>query len=251
MNLRCKFTTSGLPILTVEDTEQLGSDFVKEHQPFALHHPQATDIQAIMHDDMEMTIYDRIITPDCSILGLISFDDLQIPIFDEFMKPNSLRVKAGNVIIDPRLKEVPTRYRFTLMHEVAHWELHKSLYMPSNNRKYIHRCNGYSYVACKRDPKEYGRKNPKQAVEDVEWGEWQADNFAGAVLMPRETFIPAAQDVMRKMGYRDLHIVAGRPDPHRIEVLNSLASMYQVSRRSAKIRMRMLGLYVEPSDKLA
>lgn len=249
MKLECLFSESGLPKIDVDYIERLGSDFVREYQPEALRAPCATNVEALIRDCLYLSIHNEILSPDLSILGLISFKDQKLPIYNDRLEKSSRKVEVGNIIIDPRLKEVPTRYRFTLMHEGSHWILHRTYYENPNKRDYIFRHTGFSYVACKKDPKEYGRKNPKEAETDDEWVEWQADNLTGAIMMPKETFIPAAQAIMREMGYDDLHIVAGRTDPKRYEVLDRLASIFQVSRRSAKIRMRMLGLYVEPAEQ--
>jgi Zn-dependent peptidase ImmA (M78 family) len=249
MKLNCPFSESGLPKIDVEFIEKLGSDFIRENQPEALKTPCAVDVESLIQNNLNLEICNEMLSQDMSILGLISFKDQYLPIYNDFMEQASRYFLVGNIILDPRLREVPTRYRFTLMHEGSHWILHRTYYENPSKRDYIFRHTGFSYVACKKDPKEYSRKNPKEAETDDEWVEWQADNLTGAILMPRETFIPAAQDIMHKLGYEDLHIVAGRPDPKRYEVLDYLADLFQVSRRSAKIRMRILGLYVEPTEQ--
>lgn len=246
MKLDCSFSSSGLPQIDIEFIETLGTNILKEYQPIVLETPCATDIYALIHDCLNLDVYNEILSPDVSVLGLISFKDQILPIYNVQMEKDERKVVVGNIVIDPRLKEIPTRYRFTLGHEAAHWVLHRTFYENPNKRDYIFRHNGFSYVACNKDPKEFGRKNPKEAETDDEWVEWQSDNLAGALLMPRETFVPAAYRIMMDLGYEDLHLVAGRRDSNRDAVLDRLASIFQVSRRSVKIRMRMLGLYVEP-----
>lgn len=247
MQLKCSFSNSGLPQVDIEFLENLGSEILREYQPWVFDVPCATNIYDLIYNHLHLEVYNEILSPDVSILGLISFKDQKLPIYNNRMEKDSREVVVGNIVIDPRLREIPTRYRFTLGHEACHWILHRTFYENPNKRDYIFRHTGFSYVACKKDPKEYGRKNPKEAETDDEWVEWQSDNLTGAIFMPRETFIPAACQIMQDLGYEDMYLVAGRRDPNRDVVLDQLASIFQVSRRSVKIRMRMLGLYVEPS----
>lgn len=245
MKLDCNFTASGLPIVEQEDIERYAEDTLKEKQPEMLKNPSALDVDGLVYS-LHLDKKEAILSRDESILGLISFRKQTLPIFDENLSYKILPVDLGNIVIDSRLKRVPTRYRFTETHEAAHWMMHRTFYENPNKRDYIFRHTGFSYVACKKDPKEYGRKNPKEAETDDEWVEWQADNMSGALLMPRETFLVAVKLIMKECGYVEPRIVSGQRDPRKYIVIERLANIFQVSKRSVKIRLRTLGIYVEP-----
>lgn len=247
MKLDCKYSASGLPILNQEDIEILAEKILKEKQPERLKEPSALDVDALVYS-LHLDKSEAILSRDESILGLISFQKQTLPIFDEGLRYASLPVDLGNIVIDSRLKRVPTRYRFTVTHEAAHWMMHRTYYENPNKRDYIFRHTGFSYVACKKDPKEYGRKNPKEAETDDEWVEWQADNLSGALLMPREQFLVAVRLIMKELGYTEPRLIAGQRDPQKHLVLERLATLFQVSLRSVKIRLRTLGIYVEPES---
>ena len=247
MKLDCSYTASGLPILTQEDIELLAVKILKEKQPDRLKTPSALDVDALVYI-LNLDKYEAILSRDESIFGLISFKKQPLPIFDEKFQYDSIFVELGNIVIDSRLKSIPTRYRFTVVHEVAHWMLHRTYYENPKKRDYIFRHTGYSYVACKKDPKEYGRKNPKEAETDDEWVEWQADNLSGALFMPREQFLASVNEIMKELGYSEPRIIAGQQDPRKYIVIERLASIFQVSFRSVKIRLRTLGVYVEPES---
>lgn len=60
------------------------------------------------------------------------------------------------------------RYRFTLAHEIGHWYLHQELYE----------------AAAYQNPEEFTRFRSGLGIDDVNWYEWQAREFAGLVLVP-------------------------------------------------------------------
>lgn len=247
MKLQCDFTASGLPILNQEDIELLAEDILREKQPDRLNEPSALDVEALLME-LNLVKKDAILSRNESILGVISFKKQTLPTFEEDLSYASIPVELGNIVIDSRLKKIPTRYRFTVVHELAHWMLHRTYYENPQKRDYFFRHIGFSYVACKKDPKEYGRKNPKEAETDDEWVEWQADNLSGALLMPRSQFLKVANAIMKELGYTEPKIIAGQCDPRKAIVLERLATFFQVSMRSVKIRLRTLGIYVEPES---
>ena len=86
-------------------------------------------------------------------------------------------VAQRRVMVDQTLDPTvnPTklgRYMFTLAHELGHWELHRHLFMANLRQKSLFAERDRSTIVCRTS----SRKDPM---------EWQADAFAGYLLMPK------------------------------------------------------------------
>ncbi len=153
------------PILSYVQLRRRAEDFLRTH------HPAATlpvPIEEIIEFRLGMDI---IPIPGLhaafEVDGFISSDLISITV-DEFV-----------------YRQRPTRYRFTLAHEVAHAVLHRRIYT-------AHHFGGVE---------EWKRFQREMDEEDRGWVEWQAYAFAGLVLVPAEAL---ARE------YRKAIAVAGR-----------------------------------------
>jgi len=72
------------------------------------------------------------------------------------------------------------RYRFTLAHEAGHWRLHRQYYQEDPNQGKLFDGRGQPAFIC--------RSSLKPPAE------WQADFFAGCMLMPRDVVRSAWQE---------------------------------------------------------
>jgi Zn-dependent peptidase ImmA (M78 family) len=93
----------------------------------------------------------------------------------------ALWVDSGEVLIDEYLDPDidPTRegrFRFTVAHEIGHWELHRAQLLSSSQQD----------EASNRSPTVVCRAS--QAKERIEW---QADQFSSCLLMPRNLVLGA------------------------------------------------------------
>jgi Zn-dependent peptidase ImmA (M78 family) len=114
------------PILSYEDINKLAEDFLREHNRNEI---LLVDIEAIAEFDLGLNIFPfPNLQETFDIEGFIS-GDLEVIYVDEFI-----------------YYQRPTRYRFTLAHEIGHYVFHGETY---------------------------------------DWLEWQAYSFAAAVLVPR------------------------------------------------------------------
>ncbi|MCL2587905.1 MAG: hypothetical protein FWD84_00675, partial [Oscillospiraceae bacterium] len=122
----------------------------------------------------------------------------------------------------------------------SHWVLHRSFYL-DGNQEYAFRA---LYIACRAA--SIGRKHfaPKT---DEEWGEWQADALASALLMPLQPFSFIADKMIRKCGRRYL---SDRVDCESIEIIEEIAGIFQVSKTATEIRLRQLG-YIQREPRYA
>ena len=237
MHLDFPYKKSGLPIIRKNEFDDLAEQILNEYLPEVLKAPKAVDIRFLAEDCIVVNILEEKLYLE-NLLGFITFADMILPISDD----KEIEVSEGTIILNVRLRSKKTRWRFTVAHELAHWILHRA-YHCGNCREYNFRKMGYSYIACRTDKTEWGKKNPKVAKTDEEWAEWQADNLAAALLMPKTTFIYAAKQVLIQHGFDDLRLISGQDVNRGIEVVKELANIFQVSMRAVRIRMRTFGMY--------
>lgn len=238
MQLEFPYKSSGLPIIRKSEFDDLAKQILQEYMPDALVEPKAVDIKYLAEECIILDIKEEKMYFE-NMLGFIAFADTIIPISDDQV----IEVPEGTIMLDIRLRNKITRWRFTVAHELAHWILHRR-YHCTDNRVYNFRLKGYSYIACRTDKTELDKKNPKLAKTDDEWAEWQADTLAAALLMPKSTFLRAARQVLDKYGVTEMYLVSGKDSFKEFEIIKELADLFQVSMRAIRIRMRTFEMYV-------
>ena len=79
--------------------------------------------------------------------------------------------------------------------------------------------------------------------------------YAASVAMPRQTFIPAAKELIRKAGFRDGIFVT--PDEYDWDyemgataLSETLSEMYGVSKAAANVHLKRLGLLMTENEYL-
>ena len=138
--------------------------------------------------------------------------------------------------LDPSLYPAMTgRYRFTLAHEVGHWELHRHLY---SNQEGLFTAETQPSIICRSDDK----LDPK---------EWQANQFAGYLLMPHAMVVQAWQDRRGNLEpYDAANEIAELSDrwslkdaeTPTVEIARELAQQFSVSGQAMQIRLVGMGL---------
>jgi hypothetical protein len=128
------------------------------------------------------------------------------------------------------------RYRFTVSHEIGHWELHRYLF-PGNPNQGSLFTEEAEPIVC--------RSGAKDSME------WQADCFAGYLLMPKEMVFRVWEGVYGKLEpYVAVDEIAGlsarwglgfdgRPT---VGVARDMAREFKVSGQAMQIRLVGLGL---------
>ncbi|MBK8164703.1 MAG: ImmA/IrrE family metallo-endopeptidase [bacterium] len=156
------------------------------------------------------------------VLGATWFRSREVKI-DQSLDPTVFPSKLG-------------RYRFTVAHEVGHWELHRQLYLSAE---------GQAAIFAGADRPVICRSNDKSPLE------WQADSFAGYLLMPK-SMVFAQWEAMH--GSREPYIAVdeiaglkvrwglGEDERPTVEVARQMASAFQVSAQAMQIRLIDLGL---------
>ena len=146
-----------------------------------------------------------------------------------------------DVSLDPSVyPAMEGRYRFTLSHEIGHWELHRHLYL-------VHEGQGSLFVA-EEKPSVICR-----AGEKFDPQEWQANQFAAHLLMPRDMIVQAWQ---ARRGELDPYVAAdeiadlsarwclGEDETPTIEIARDLAREFNVSGQAMQIQLIRMGLIV-------
>lgn len=176
-------------------------------------------------------------------LGLrLDFDDLAVSLG----VPDVLGatwVGDRQVLIDQSLdpEETPSlegRYRFTLAHELGHWDLHRHHFLANPGQRLLFDEPTEPSVVCRSS----SSKEPM---------EWQADMFAGYLLMPKEMVLRAWAEEQggvdpynAKEEITDLSARWGLAEDRRptVEVARQLATRFKVSGQAMQIRLIGMGL---------
>lgn len=154
---------------------------------------------------------------DNEILGKINFERLEIHI-------NKHHENEG-------------RKRFTLSHEIGHFLLGHSEYM--NEEKCIESAiNLYN--------------PPKTGIKDIMRMEWQANQFASSLLLPKDEFSQTFKSIIIRNGIKDRGFGALYIDNQKCnqenyyKVTSLLMRTYSTSREAVQIRLRKFG-YINES----
>ncbi len=153
-----------------------------------------------------------------------------------------------------RFPDLLGRYHFTLAHEIAHWQLHRFLFLDEHGRAVLYGDGEMPDVICRKD-------HARPLIER------QADEFAGCLLMPEwllrpawrsltggdepicnrqlQELVPAVEPIRFLIDADGIEV---EPDPIRLmrEVFcESLAHQFAVSDEAMRIQLEYLDLFAE------
>lgn len=132
--------------------------------------------------------------------------------------------------LDPTLfPEKEGRYRFTVGHEIGHWQLHRHLFLAEVDQGSLFDASSEPSVVCR-----IGFGKPPI--------EWQADAFSARLLMPAKMLTRVWAEA--KGGLGPASRTARRHDPSRTRI-ESMARVFKVSAQAMRIRLIELGLIVD------
>ena len=156
------------------------------------------------------------------VLGGIWFGDKLIKV-DQTLDPSTNSRMLG-------------RYRFTLAHEVGHWQLHRKHLMTDPSALSLFEENGKPAFVCRSSEK------PPE--------EWQADRFAACLLMPKRLVFDSWERWRgnpNSASFAELSI-----EEHDLDGLKAfcrpLAEMFEVSAQAMLIRLQDLKLLVKEKE---
>jgi hypothetical protein len=191
-------------------------------------------------------------------LGLhLGFDDLRARLgVDDVL--GALLLEDAEVIVDRTLDpdEQPSalpRFRFTLGHEIGHWELHRQLVLAQQRQNDLFQEARAPSIICRTS----------QRRERIEL---QADAFAAALLMPQPAIAahwqrligPERLKVSELRGRAGVFLAAALAGPSHeprtqhdalIEFfVRPMAEVFEVSPPAMRIRLERLGLIVHDAE---
>lgn len=132
------------------------------------------------------------------------------------------------------------RENFTLAHELGHHFLGHSRYM---NGEY---CDASDFET---------NEGTEKWLEDIRRMEWQANDFAACLLLPRDALVADFLSLAQMHGLKDhgfgILFLDNQPcnKANYYLVMNPLRSMYKVSRTALNIRLQGLGLLNDARGK--
>lgn len=172
--------------------------------------------------------------------ALLSVDDVLGAIW---FNEKEVRVDSG---LDPALHpQMLGRYRFTLAHEAAHWRLHRQYYQEDPNQGKLFDGRGQPAFIC--------RSSMKPPAE------WQADHFAGCLLMPRKIVCSAWlawRGNVDPVAVQQLPPVAIHTDAKQNEnaaferFCHPFAGQFEVSAEAMRIRLESIGFLLRATPNL-
>ncbi len=191
------------PILSYEDINKLAEDFLREHNRNEI---LPVDIEAIAEFDLGLNIFPfPNLQETFDIEGFIS-GDLEVIYVDEFI-----------------YYQRPTRYRFTLAHEIGHYVFHSDLIASFHPQS----------VA------DWGKFILAIDGETYDWLEWQAYSFAAAVLVPRVS--------LKQNFHNELELLQPKIDFIRSKGLSAESSQDYIVNA---IATKLIGIYDVSADVL-
>jgi Zn-dependent peptidase ImmA (M78 family) len=177
-----------------------------------------------------------------SLLNLsLLFDDLP-RVMEHPDVLGAIRFREGEVLVDQSLDPTENpqkegRYRFTVAHEMGHWELHRHTFLQNANQPLLFDDGPGPTHACR-----------STSAEPVEW---QANTFAGFLLMPKELIFQAWKDQQGSFepydAMEELKDLSARwclADDNRptVKAAKAMATRFKVSGQAMQIRLIGLGL---------
>lgn len=188
--------------------EGIARKALKDYNPALLTgEPCAIPIEKIAESHFGLSIEYHCLRKNGLILGETVFDDTPVPVYDrETKRYDFVLIEGGTIILDESLLHCKAdgRLRFTCAHELAHWLIHRELYLGSGETAAL--------------------INSKKSSEDSSVIERQADILGTALLMP------AGQ--VKRAFYRNMNT------SRKNEPAAALAELFDVSKQAMGIFLK-------------
>ena len=226
-----------VPILSKNDIEIIGENFLRDFCPKALENPQAIDVEGFVEMYLGLKVDYQYLSSDGRYLGMMVFNDTdKVIIFDsEKMQADYLHADAGTVLIDNSLLEENQehRYRYTMGHEGAHSIFHSAVYAYDPNQLSLFDkidSDNLPMVQC-RSTALMSPYNSGGRWSETDWMEWQANFFSSVLLMSAK----AIKKIQFETQKNDLL--------QEISMIQKVSKIFNVSPEAAKYRLEELGYF--------
>lgn len=224
-----KLSKDWVPYIRKKDFDDIAEKFLRKYYPQALTQPTPVPVETIV-SEMGLSIHQEKLTIDNSVFGKMVFKDTDVEVIED-EKLVSKHFNKGSILVDEDVvfKRNVGSYNNTVIHECVHWELHKVFHEVK--------------MVLDKDHSQVSSWTEENLADSsmwtsLDWMEWQANGIAPRILMPK---------VQTRIKIRELFqtLTLVNPDISRSElvqeVVDNLATFFEVSRQAAKIRMIDLG----------
>ena len=229
-----KVKSNGVPILSKEEIDGIGEQYVKAFCPEVLSHPAPVDIESFVENYLGITPDYQYLSNNGIYLGMTVFNDTNmVPIFDPGTgHAEYISAKARTIIIDNRLLEENQqhRYRFTLGHEAGHDIFHSGFFGYNPDQLALFDLGTTPMIQCRTDCGNTSKKTPR-FWDDHDWMEWHANRLSSAILMPRSAVERLVEGVRSER----------RDSIRRATMVFSVMEAFDVSFEAAMYRLKDLG----------
>ncbi|HEO2573883.1 TPA: ImmA/IrrE family metallo-endopeptidase [Streptococcus agalactiae] len=224
-----KLSKDWVPYIRKKDFDAIAEKFLRKHYPQALTQPTPVPVETIV-SEMGLSIHQEKLTIDNSVFGKMVFKDTDVEVIEDEQLVSE-HFNKGSILVDKDVvfKRNVGSYNNTVIHECVHWELHKVFHEVK--------------MVLDKDHSQVSSWTEENLADSsmwtsLDWMEWQANGIAPRILMPK---------VQTRIKIRELFqtLTLVNPDISRSElvqeVVDNLATFFEVSRQAAKIRMIDLG----------
>jgi Zn-dependent peptidase ImmA (M78 family) len=233
-------TSTGIFILNKKDIEDIAEKILSEYMPEMLEYPHPLDIEYFIRECLCLEMKTSKLSEDGKVLGLIAFADTQYEWVDKNCIPVRYDIEEGTILIDTSLENQrhPGRKRFTQAHEAAHWICHRTHHSPDLRRFEFCRRENCAAIACRSDSFEHPGHSGEKVWSDEDWEEWQANNLAASLLMPKNMFLQAFHKAMEHHNISSEVLYMDQENMDRCwGVIDEIKKVFNTSRRAVELRM--------------
>ncbi|MDD3185333.1 MAG: ImmA/IrrE family metallo-endopeptidase [Anaerostipes sp.] len=219
-----------VPYIKKTQLDTVAENILRKYCPKALLQPMELDPEELAKK-MGLTVRMENITKDGSIFGRTFFYDCDAELYNpDTNEMYTVPVKAGTIMVDKTayFMYVLGASHNTIVHECVHWELHKK---PIALARLYN--DSLSSIGC-----EVVGGIAGNTKESLDWMEWQANNLAPKIQMPKEMFKKYVDGLItkyrRELGEYDIIDVI---EP----IISEISLNFGVSKTAAKIRLLEIG----------
>lgn len=211
-----------VPYIPPAEYDKVAQEFLEKHYPQALANPMPVPIEDIAKNEMGLDVRYVCLSEEQDIYGMTIFTDGAVEIYDPIEGLYDSQVfKSKTVLIDPEaVKKTNSGCKNnTIAHECVHWYKHRLFY----KRQQFALPRYAKYCKCRVS-------QLPDTIDEENIMESQATGIAPRILMPKNTFIEAAEHLGVRYGKDNR------------DAIRALAEFYDVSRQSVEIRLEECSL---------
>ena len=213
-----------LPIMYAEDYAKAGRRMLERYYKEALDNPTAVDGMELA-SRMKLEVRKVRFEQGSDIQGRIYFDWTWVTIRDKDGKITREKIPPMTILINTDLCPTPEIENSTIIHECCHVFLDLPFFKLQMLSGKPYSC----YTSRRKKKRGYSHANTPMG-----WMELQAEKLPAYVLMEEENTKKKIESLLEELG-------GARTPENMLQIMNALASFYNVSRSMAKYRMIELG----------